>query len=139
MEGGLWNGPDRVRVKEGSLRLLSAREVLDARREGDGLARDGRERAVCRNACLIAKALERHGRAVFEDGQDALNRLRVEDIARLSDAWAAFNREHNPSALDGEREIARRKKDWSTRLMSAFSGACSGCSALCPPRRGQKP
>ena len=131
MEGGLWNGPDRVRVKEGSLRLLSAREVLDARREGDGLARDG--------ACLIAKALERHGRAVFEDGQDALNRLRVEDIARLSDAWAAFNREHNPSALDGEREIARRKKAWSTRLMSAFNGACSACSALCPPRRGQKP
>ena len=131
MEGGLWNGPDRVRVKEGSLRLLSAREVLDARREGDGLARDGRERAVCRNACLIAKALERHGRAVFEDGQDALNRLRVEDIA--------FNREQNPSALEGEEEIRRRKKAWSTRLMSAFNGACSACSALCPPRRGQKP
>ena len=64
MEGGLWNGPDRVRVKEGSLRLLSAREVLDARREGDGLARDGRERAVCRNACLIAKALERDRKSV---------------------------------------------------------------------------
>ncbi len=137
MGGGFWNGPDGVRVKEGRLRLLSAREVLDARREGDGLARDGRERALCRNACLIAKALERHGKAVFSDGAAALEGLRVEDIARLSDAWAAFNREHNPSALDGEQEIERRKKAWSTRLMSAFSGACSGCSALCPPRSGR--
>ena len=137
MGGGFWNGPDGVRVKEGRLRLLSAREVLDARREGDALARDGRERALCRNACLIAKALERHGKAVFSDGAAALEGLRVEDIARLSDAWAAFNREHNPSALDGEQEIERRKKAWSTRLMSAFSGACSACSALCPPRSGR--
>ena len=127
-----------MNVKEGELRLLSAWEVLDARREGDGLARDGRERALCRNACLIARALERKGRPVFENGQAALNALRVEDIARLADAWAAFNREWNPSALDGEQEVQRRKKAWSTRIMSAFSGACSGCSALCPPRSGRK-
>lgn len=138
MEGGFWTGPDRVKVKEGWLRLLSAREVLDARREGDALARDGKERALCRNACLLARALERNGKAVFEDGAAVLDALRVEDIARLSDAWAAFNREHNPSALDGEQEIARRKKAWSTRLTSAFSGVCSACSALCPPKSGQK-
>ena len=135
---GFWTGPRRIKVNEGALRLLSAREVLDARREGDGLARDGRERALCRNACLIARALERKGRPVFEDGQAALNALRVEDIARLADAWAAFNREWNPSALDGEQEVQRRKKAWSTRIMSAFSGVCSACLALCPPRSGQK-
>ena len=138
MEGGFWSGPDRVKVKEGWLRLLSAREVLSARREGDALARDGKERALCRNACLLARALERHGKAVFEDGAAVLDGLRVEDIARLSDAWAAFNREHNPSALDGEREIERRKKAWSTRLMSAFNGVCSVCSALCPLKSGRK-
>jgi len=120
-----------------TLRLLSAREVLEARREGDGLALDGRERALCRNACLVARALERGGKPVFEDGQAALDGLRVEDIARLTDAWAAFNREHNPSPLDGEQEIKRRKKAWSTRVMSAFSGACSACLALCPPRSGR--
>lgn len=138
MDSGFWTGPDRVRLKEGELRLLSAREVLEARREGDALARDGREQALCRNACLIARALERKGRPVFEDGQAVLDALRVEDIARLAQRWAQFNRECNPSALDGEEEISRRKKAWSTRLMSAFSGACSACSALCPPRSGRK-
>lgn len=137
MDSGFWTGPDRVRLKEGELRLLSAREVLEARREGDALARDGREQALCRNACLIARALERKGRPVFEDGQAVLDALRVEDIARLAQRWAQFNRECNPSALDGEEEISRRKKAWSTRLMSAFSGACSACLALCPPRSGQ--
>lgn len=139
MDGRFWAGPDRVSTDGGmTLRLLSAREVLEARREGDGLAQDGRERALCRNACLVAKALERKGRPVFEGGQAALDGLRVEDIARLADRWAAFNREQNPSPLDGEKELNRRKKAWSTRIMSAFSGACSGCSALCPPKNGRK-
>ena len=138
MERGFWTGPDRVKIKVGELRLLSAWEALEARREGDALAQDGRERALCRNACLLARALERKGRPVFADGQAVLNALRVEDVARLSAAWAAFNRERNPSALEGEEEISRRKKAWSTRLMSAFNGACSACSALCPPRSGRK-
>ena len=138
MEVGFWAGPERTDAGGGrTLRLLSAREVLEARREGDELARDGGERALCRNACLVAKALERKGRPVFESGQAALDALRVEDIAGLADAWAAFNRAHNPSPLDGEQEIRRRKKAWSTRLMSAFSGACSGCSALCPRRNAR--
>ena len=137
-ETAFWLGPDRTRTDEGELRLLSAWEVLEARREGDALARDGRERALCRNACLIARALERHGKPVFEDGQAVLDGLRVEDIARLADAWAAFDREHDPSPLDGEEELDRRKKAWSTRVMSAFSGVCSVCSALCPPKSGRK-
>ena len=138
MDGGFWTGPDRVKAGGGmTLRLLSAREVLEARRAGDALARDGKERALCRNACLLARALERRGRPVFEDGQAALDGLRVEDIVRLADRWARLNRECNPSPLDGEEEIQRRKKAWSTRVMSAFSGACSACLALCPPRNGQ--
>ena len=136
MEHGFWVGSGRVKVDEGELRLLSAWEVLEARREGDALANDGRERALCRNACLVARALERNSAAVFEDGRAALDGLRVEDIARLADAWAELNRACNPSPLDGEREIERRKKAWSTRVMSAFSGACSACLALCRRRTG---
>lgn len=131
-------GPDRVKVDEGELRLLSAWEVLEARREGGALAADGRERALCRNACLIARALERNGRAVFADGRAVLDALRVEDIARLANRWAEFNRECNPSAMDGDREVSRRKKAWSTRVMSAFNGACSACLALCRRRTGRK-
>ena len=138
MDSGFWTGADRMKTARGELRLLSAREVLEARREGDALARDGRERALCRNACLVARALERRGRPAFADGAAVLDALRVEDIARLSGAWAEFNRACNPSPLDGEQEISRRKKAWSTRVMSAFNGACSVCSALCPPRRGRK-
>ena len=134
---GFWVVPVRVKVDGGELRLLSAREVLEARREGDSLAADGREKALCRNACLIARALERNGKAVFAGGQAVLDALRVEDIARLADRWAQFNRECNPSAMDGEREIQRRKKAWSTRVMSAFSGACSACLALCRRRTGR--
>ena len=137
MDGGFLAGPERVKVNGGELRLLSAREVLEARREGDALARDGRERALCRNACLIARALERKGKPVFESGQAVLDGLRVEDISRLADAWGAFNREANPSPLDGEEEIQRRKKGWSTRLTRAFSGACSGCLARFPRRTGR--
>lgn len=138
MEAGFWTGPDRLKTDGGELRLLSAREALDARREGDAMARDGRERALCRNACLVAKALERKGKPVFENGEAALNGLRIDDIARLAQRWAQFNRECNPSPLDGEEEISRRKKAWSTRVMSAFNGVCSACLALCPPRSGRK-
>ena len=138
MEAVFWAGPERTDAGGGrTLRLLSAQEVLEARREGDALARDSGERSLCRNACLVARALERKGKPVFESGQAVLDALRVEEIAELADAWAAFNRRCNPSPLDGEQEIERRKKAWSTRIMSAFSGACSGCSALCPRRNGQ--
>ncbi len=131
-------GQERVQVPEGELRLLSAWEVLDARREGDALAGEGGGRTLCRNACLIARALERKGRPVFADGRAALDGLQVEDISRLADAWGAFNREANPSPLDGEEEIQRRKKGWSTCLTRAFSGACSGCLARFPRRTGRR-
>ena len=127
---------DRRAVPEGELRLLSAWEVLQARREGDELARDGQERALCHNACLVARALEGRGGPVFDSGRQALEQLRVEDIARLAGEWADFNRARNPSPLQGGEELDRAKKGWSTRLMSAFSGACSACSALFPPRTG---
>ena len=139
MDSSFLTGPVRTDAGGGrTLRLLSAREVLEARREGDALAQDGGERALCRNACLVARALERKGEPVFENGQAVLDAMRLEDIGLLADAWAKFNRTYNPSPLDGEGEIQRRKKAWSTRLMSAFSGVCSGCSALCPRRNGRK-
>ena len=50
---------DRLKLGNGmELRLLSALEVLQARREAAGLVREDRERALCSNACLLARALE---------------------------------------------------------------------------------
>ena len=124
-----WAARERCPVAEGELRLLSAREVLEAWREGEELAREGMERALCSNACLIAHALERKGKRVYADGRAVLAALRVEDIARLADRWGQFNREVNPSPLDGEEEIEARKKAWSARRTRAFSGVCSAHSA----------
>ena len=110
-------------------------EVLEARREAGALAQEGRERALCANACLLAKALERDGRPLFDSGRATLEGLRVEDIAALARRWARFSREENPSPEEGE-EADALKKAWSTRLTRAFSGVCSGLLGRCPPRPG---
>ena len=39
------------------LRLLTAQEVLEARREATALAGEDRDRALCSNACLLAQEL----------------------------------------------------------------------------------
>ena len=53
---------ERLKLEDGrELRLLSALEVLEARREAEGLARGEAEAALCANACLLARALERGG------------------------------------------------------------------------------
>ena len=112
-------GRRRLRLEDGrTLRLLTAMEVLEARREADELARGDRERAVCSNACLLAKALEKRGRAIFESGEAVLKSLRVEEIGALAGRWAQFNREENPSVQDGEGVVNALKKAWSTRPMN---------------------
>ena len=137
MTGGLLAGKRRIKLEGGrTLRLLSALEVLEARREAGELAEDGRERALCANACLVAKALERRGRPVFESGAAVLAALTAEEIGALARRWGEFRRWENPSPEDGEERVDALKKAWSTRLTSAFSGACSGRLGRCLPRRG---
>lgn len=60
-------GRDRMDLDNGMrLRLLSALEVLQARREAEELAQSERERALCSNACLLSRALEtQEGEPVF--------------------------------------------------------------------------
>ena len=127
---------ERCPVPEGELELLSAWQVLQARREGEELAGDGLERALCSNACLIARALTRRGRPVYDSGRQVLEELRVEDIARLAQAWADFNRARNPSPQQSQEGLKAAKKGWSTRLTRAFNGVCSALLGRCPQRRG---
>lgn len=117
-----------------SFRLLSAAEVLEARREAGELAADERERAVCSNACLLSRALELGGKPVFPTGAAALEGLRLEEIETLAGEWAAFNRAENPSPEDEMQRVDQLKKAWSTRLTSALNGACSKRSECCPGR-----
>lgn len=117
-----------------TLRLLSAYEVLQARREAEELAQEERERALCSNACLLARALEKNGAAVFPSGAAALEGLQVGEIARLSEEWARFNEAQNPSPEDGEERIEGLKKVWSTRPMSVLNGVCSRALTFFRPR-----
>ena len=133
-----WAARERCPVAEGELRLLSAWEILRLREESVRLAQDGPERALCSNACLIARALERDGAQVYPSGEAVLKSLRVEDIVRLADTWGEFNRTCNPSPLDGNGEVEQRKKAWSTRLMRAFNGVCSAPLARCLRRNGHE-
>ena len=76
MRGGLLGLPWWRDLDGGlRLRLLSAREELECRREGEELAEREGDVALCANACLVARALERGGRPVFENGAEALERL----------------------------------------------------------------
>ncbi len=105
---------DRVPLENGmALRLLSALEVLQARREAAELAQEDRERALCSNACLLARALE-HGEEhepVFRDGRAVLAGLTVEEIAGLAARWDKLRRESDPGLdLSGE-ELETLKKN----------------------------
>ena len=130
---------DRLELGDGrQLRLLSAQEVLEAGREAGELAQSQGERALCANACLLARALENHGRPVFDSGKAVLAAMGIREIGALAAKWAAFDREENPSPEDGRERALALKKAWSTRLMSAFAGACSGRSGPSQQRSGPR-
>lgn len=128
---------DRLRLADGrELRLLSAMEVLEAGREAGELAQNEGERALCANACLLARALERRGEPLFRSGRDVLEQLSAREIGELARQWNELDRTENPSPEDGEEGAMALKKAWSTRLMSAFSGVCSNCFEPFPRRNG---
>jgi len=127
MEGSILAQKDRIDLGNGlQLRLLSALEVLQARREAAELAREDRERALCSNACLLARALERteDGTAVFADGRAVLAGLTMEEIAALAGRWGAFRKEADPGlALSGD-ELEKAKKN---SVPTGQNGCAGGC------------
>ncbi len=134
MQTSILSGPDRMELTDGrQLRLLSAMEVLQARREAAWLAREDRERALCANACLLARALERDGQPVYRDGAHVLEELTVAEIGTMSDLWAQFNARVNPGVGDNEAAL-ELKNVWSTRRVSGCTGACCDPFQPCPRR-----
>ena len=108
---GLWKllgaGARRLEAEGGyTLRLLSARETLEAERESGELAKNGREKALCANACLLARALEKDGVPVFSDGGAVLEGLSARKIGDLARRWSEFDRAENPSVREEERAAA---------------------------------
>ena len=105
-------GADRMELENGmELRLLSALEVLEARREAAQLAESQEERALCSNACLLARALESGEKPVFDSGRAVLAGLTVSEIAALAGRWREFDRKENPSAAGTAEELDNVKKN----------------------------
>ena len=127
MEGSILARRDRISLDNGmDLRLLSALEVLQARREAAELSQEDRERALCSNACLLARALERteDGCPVFADGRAVLAGLTVEEIGALALRWADFRRGSDPGlALSGE-DLENVKKNSVPTRQTACAGGC---------------
>lgn len=135
MQASLLSGPDRLELEDGrTLRLLSAMEVLEARREADWLAQGARERALCSNACLLARALLKDGQRLFRDGSHVLEELTVEEIGTLAGQWSRFNQQVNPGPQAGEDRVEELKNVWSTPGRSGCTGACCDPFQPCPQK-----
>ena len=113
MSPSILAGRDYMELDNGMrLRLLSALEILQARREADKLCQEEWERALCANACLLARALEtQEGEHVFSSGEAVLSGLRVEEIAALAGTWSRFNREENPGLTMEAEQVEDVKKN----------------------------
>ena len=125
--GKLLGGARRKRLGHGlELRLLSAREVLEARREAEGLARGEAEAALCANACLLARALEREEdeSPVFSDGRAVLAGLTVEEIGSLAARWSVLRRESDPGLNVTEEELENVKKNSAVTRENGCGGGC---------------
>lgn len=118
---------DRMELGGGmELRLLSALEVLQARREAEELSRQEGEPALCANACLLARALERSEtrQPVFASGQEVLSGMTVEEIAALAGRWDAFCRRNDPGLDLGREELEEAKKNSVPTDRSDCAGGC---------------
>ena len=109
-----------------TLRLLSAQETLEARREAAKLAADQREWALCANACLLARALEREEdeSPVFSDGRAVLAGLTVEEIGSLAARWSVLRRESDPGLNVTEEELENVKKNSAVTRENGCGGGC---------------
>ena len=127
VEGSILAQRERVSLGNGmALRLLSALEVLQARREAGELAGEDRERALCSNACLLARALEQEEehKPVFSDGRAVLAGLTVEEIGSLAARWSVLRRESDPGLNVTEEELENVKKNSAVTRENGCGGGC---------------
>lgn len=106
MSVSILSDQDRMSLGNGmNLRLLSARELLQARREAHELSESPLEQPLCSNACLVARALEVDGeeRPLFRDGEQVLEALTAEEIEALARRWDQFRRSALPGEMGEER------------------------------------
>ena len=96
------------------LRLLTAQEVLEARR------------------------VVRRGRPVYGSGEEVLHRLTVGQVETLARRWMAFYQEEGLGTGLERSRLDQLKKAWSTCRGSAFGGMCSNVLGRCRRKNGPR-
>ena len=113
MEGQLLEflaGPRELARKGHVLRLLTARQLLEARSEARAMEGDAGTAALRSNACLLSRAVYGSGGRLFPNGRAVLEAWSGEKIAREAGAYREFAGQADPSWED-ERGILRLKKE----------------------------
>jgi hypothetical protein len=98
-------GRRRVGTDAVELCVISAWELLQARREAQTLARADLEEGLCLNACVLSRAARRRGKAAFSSGQEVLQSLSAEEIGTLAERYAALCQRENPSCCQDPAEL----------------------------------
>ena len=104
----LLGGRRTAALKGAQLRLISAHALLQAQREAAELAKDAPETAgLCLNACILAKAVHRDGKRMFEDGADVMDRLPAERIGFWAERYLSLCAQENPACCEQNADELR--------------------------------
>lgn len=100
-----WLGGGRRTELEGfQLWLISAWELLQAKKEADRLAEGQPESAgLWLNAAILARAAKKDGERVFSGAEDVLRRVSAETVERWMKRYFALCAEENPSCCEEKR------------------------------------
>ena len=71
------------------IRLLTARQLLEARQEAEIMEGPPESRGLRSNACLLSRSLYRDGVRVFYHGKELLEAWSAEDIGRAMERYEA--------------------------------------------------
>ncbi len=111
--GRLLGGMRRARADGLWLYLIPAHAMLQAQQEAQTLAAgDDTRLGLCENACILARAARKDGRAVFTSGEDVLNRVPAQTIERWAGEYLALCQRENPSCCTAEHtQLLQQMKD----------------------------
>ena len=96
-------GPRRIKRDGHELRILSAWELLQARREAETLPGREETAALRNNACILSWAVVRGGGKVFSSGKSVLENWSGEQIAREMQAYRALAERVDPGCGEGSK------------------------------------
>ena len=89
----LLGGSDAEALGVYEMRLLTARQLLEARREAGSMAGDRESRGLRSNAC---RSLYRNGAQAFPNGETLLGAWSAEDIGRAMERYEAMAEKRDP-------------------------------------------